>query len=65
MTDNAKHGHTHAPQGSGDATCPVCRMELELDSDTLSMEYEGETIWFCNEDCRDEFTADPAAFVAS
>ena len=62
MTNHAKHGHTHAPEGTGDVTCPVCQMELELGPDTLSVEHEGETVWFCNEDCRDEFTADPAAF---
>ena len=32
--------------------------------DGLHAEHEGETFWFCSTHCRDEFSADPAAFLS-
>jgi P-type Cu+ transporter len=45
------------------ATDPVCGMEIEKAEAAASLQHEGATYWFCMEDCRDRFQADPAQFL--
>ena len=62
MTDH-KHDHVQLASAEGTATCPVCQMDLSIAPETVSIEHEGETFYFCNEDCRDEFEEGPSAFI--
>ena len=41
---------------------PVCGMEVAPDA-PIRAEYEGQTYFFCSEECRQKFEAQPAAFV--
>ena len=41
---------------------PVCGMLVELDSAAASTIFEGQEIYFCSDDCRREFEADPAHY---
>ncbi len=44
---------------------PVCGMDLEESAgeDSESAEYKGTTYYFCSEDCRKQFEANPQQFV--
>lgn len=44
------------------AVDPVCGMEVAMEG-AVTAEYEGETYYFCSEDCRDQFMADPASYM--
>ena len=41
---------------------PVCGMEVEPERAAGSSSYKGETVYFCNPNCKKKFDADPAAF---
>lgn len=41
---------------------PVCGMEVSKDSEWTA-EYEGETYYFCSEQCRDTFMAEPGTYM--
>jgi Cu+-exporting ATPase len=45
------------------ATDPVCGMRVDPEDAAASVEYEGETYYFCSEVCRDAFVADPASYT--
>ena len=47
---------------AGLAVDPVCRMQVEPTGPHT--DWEGRTLWFCSEGCRNEFTATPRRFVA-
>lgn len=42
---------------------PVCNMEVSPDTAAASYVYEGETYYFCSEQCRDKFQHDPKAVL--
>ena len=42
---------------------PVCGMEIEEADAVGTAEHGGRTYYFCSEDCREEFQADPGAYV--
>ena len=42
---------------------PVCGMDVDTSTSTLSTEYEGKTYWFCGKGCLLEFTDDPERFL--
>jgi YHS domain-containing protein len=44
------------------ATDPVCGMKVDRDK-AFTLQYAGKTHYFCSEDCRDQFSADPAAYA--
>jgi YHS domain-containing protein len=44
------------------ATDPVCGMKVDRDK-AFTLQYAGKTYYFCSEDCRDQFSADPAAYA--
>lgn len=53
-----------------DAQCPVCRHEGDLacvnvtiEPDTPTCKCNGETYYFCSEECRAEFQEDPAEYL--
>lgn len=41
---------------------PVCGMQVNED-ESLSATYEGQTYYFCSEDCRDEFMEAPDEYA--
>ncbi len=43
---------------------PVCGMAVERDGG-LHLEHDGEVVWFCRRQCRDEFVADPGRFLTA
>jgi Cu+-exporting ATPase len=38
-------------------------MEVDEESATTKLEYEGETFYFCSEECKTEFAEDPEGFL--
>jgi len=42
---------------------PVCGMDVDTETSTLSLEHEGETYWFCGKGCMLEFKDDPAIYL--
>jgi YHS domain-containing protein len=42
---------------------PVCGMDVDTATSTLSTEYEGKTYWFCGKGCLLEFKDDPERFL--
>ena len=43
---------------------PVCGMRIDPDDAVATVEFDGETYYFCSEACRDAFVADPAAYIS-
>ena len=44
------------------AVDPVCKMSVDT-GDGIHADHDGEQFWFCSDYCRDEFLANPAAFM--
>jgi Cu+-exporting ATPase len=42
---------------------PVCGMDVDTEKSQLSLEYEGQTYWFCGKGCLLEFKDDPAMYL--
>ena len=42
---------------------PVCGMMVDEDTAPATSEYNGKTYYFCSLDCKEEFDADPTAYV--
>ena len=38
---------------------PVCGMDVDTETSTLSLEHDGKTYWFCGKGCLLEFRDDP------
>ncbi len=45
------------------ATDPVCGMSIEADKAPASMEFEGQTYFFCARGCRDDFISEPGHYL--
>jgi YHS domain-containing protein len=43
---------------------PVCGMEVDTTTSTLSLEYDGDTYWFCGKGCLLDFQEDPERYLA-
>ncbi len=43
---------------------PVCGMEIEQQDAVGSAEHQGVKYYFCSDDCKEEFEADPAGYVS-
>ncbi len=50
--------------GDGDTTAldPVCEMTVTIGEEAGVAEYEGQTYYFCNAACREEFLRDPESY---
>ena len=44
---------------------PVCGMEVVEKDPALAVAFEGETVFFCSETCRERFLRDPARYTVS
>jgi len=49
--------------GSMTVKDPVCSMKIEQEDAVGSAEHEGTTYYFCSEDCKEEFEADPSGYA--
>ena len=45
-------------------TDPVCEMELNVEDSKEKSEYLGQTFYFCSDQCRNKFDANPAEYVS-
>ena len=43
---------------------PVCDMEVDKGSAAATADYKGDRYYFCSEDCRNKFVADPEKYVS-
>ena len=41
---------------------PVCGMEVDKETAAATSQYMGRTIYFCSEECKQKFDANPAAY---
>ena len=46
-------------------TDPVCGMQIEDSQAPAQSSYEGQTYYFCSEECREKFDANPKDYVSS
>ncbi len=53
---------TATAAATGAAVDPVCGMSIHAGSDTPQVTHEGRTVYFCSEQCRDRFVANPGAY---
>ncbi|MGH7385742.1 MAG: YHS domain-containing protein [Candidatus Rokuibacteriota bacterium] len=44
---------------------PVCKMEVNPASAAAQSEYEGQTFYFCSQECQRKFDADPMRYLDS
>lgn len=44
-------------------TDPVCKMEINRDDAEASSEYNGQTYYFCSEECKESFDKRPDKYV--
>lgn len=42
---------------------PVCKMQVDEQTASVSSSYKGQTYYFCTEGCRQIFDADPEKFL--
>ena len=54
---------SRTPMASGGAAVdPVCGISIHAGSDTPHVTHDGHTVYFCSEQCRDRFVANPGAY---
>lgn len=58
---HAESGGTKSA-GSSMVKDPVCGMNTKANEAAASMEYQGETYYFCSQKCHDTFMQDPARY---
>ena len=44
-------------------TDPVCGMQIDSEKAAGKSEYQGQTYYFCSEDCKKSFDANPKQYV--
>lgn len=42
----------------------VCDMDVDERTATVKTDYEGDTYFFCSEECKEKFVADPERYVS-
>jgi P-type Cu+ transporter len=60
---NHDHSHNHATPVAELVTDPVCNMRIDPATAAGSSQYQGQTIYFCNPQCKVKFDANPAAYM--
>ncbi len=41
---------------------PVCGMEVDVENAPASTEYNGQTYYFCSEECKEDFERNPERY---
>lgn len=44
---------------------PVCGMEIESSQAAAQTQYEGQSYFFCSNECKEQFEEDPSQYVGS
>ena len=57
------HAAKATTQASAQVKDPVCGMQVDPASSTLSAEHGGQTYHFCSAGCRTKFVADPLLYL--
>ena len=57
------HSHDHSASVPSEVLDPVCGMTISPDDAVGHLEYKGQTYYFCNESCLEQFGATPEAFL--
>jgi P-type Cu+ transporter len=58
------HAHAHAPAAAPvEVLDPVCGMTISPDDAVGTVEYKGQTYYFCSDSCVEQFRATPEAFL--
>jgi YHS domain-containing protein len=67
----AADGSSAAPSTQPHAECLVCKMNVDLacidvpvDQKTPTYLYNGQTYYFCSDDCRSQFMKHPEKYIA-
>lgn len=55
--------HSHQEEIMAQVKDPVCGMMIEPSDAVGSSQYEGKTYYFCSEDCKVEFDANPEDYA--
>ena len=55
--------HTH-PEPASEVLDPVCGMMIAPEDAVGTADFHGQTYYFCNQQCLEQFRADPGRFVA-
>jgi Cu+-exporting ATPase len=42
---------------------PVCGMEIDPNDAAATVDHEGQTYYFCSQDCADSFQDDPDSYI--
>lgn len=45
------------------ATDPVCEMQVDETTSTISTEYNGKTYYFCSDECQEVFETNPETYA--
>jgi Cu+-exporting ATPase len=62
-TTMATHAHAHNQPEPAEVLDPVCGMTIDPADAVGTVNYTGQTYYFCSDRCLDQFRADPASFV--
>ncbi len=46
------------------ATDPVCKMQVDESTATVTSEYKGKTYYFCGPGCKTAFDAEPEKYLS-
>src|SRR5918993_5777988 len=57
------HSHPHPAAAPVEVLDPVCGMTISPEDAVGHLEHKGETYYFCNQSCLDQFAADPGRFL--
>ena len=44
---------------------PVCNMEVDTESALHTSQYQGKTVYFCSEDCKETFDKNPKQYESA
>ena len=58
-----RHAHTGAVVAPAEVLDPVCSMTISPDDAVGHVDYKGQTYYFCNQRCLEQFRATPEAFL--
>src|SRR5262245_51887759 len=59
------HEHNEHPIAPADVTDPVCGMTIAPEDAVGHFDYRGQTYYFWNESCLEQFRKNPAAFLGA
>jgi Cu+-exporting ATPase len=59
------HSHDHSAVAPAEVVDPVCGMTISPDDAVGKVDHKGQTYYFCNQSCLDQFKADPDRFLTA